>query len=400
MKGSILLLAVLFAIGLPLFAQQTKPAANANTANTVTTNDSIYQTLQRIKSILDEKNYTRVPNQDFDKTLDNKVSQKVEGEIHNTMDIIKTIFFAAIAILGLTSFLSIRTIVNYSVKDNLSEVEHNIKTELDKKNEDKLEYIEKTLLNNVELQYLKNIEKETVKLREEVKKMILDSQREMDAKVDNFKYYLIDNRLERLKKDIDDRLKPKETFNSLMKMLPEVEELKNPELISRTIQLLSTASYYSKNDSEMEKILTRYMDNNEVIIDASVFLTIASGIFYSYETTGYKPEKDKAFIYLNESLKRATGYGEALGLKLEYLMIDLERSTDDREKEKIKLDGKVIIEQIKKTEISAQEVIKRFQRVKANKTENYYIQRIYELFPDDMKAIETMAAPPADPKQN
>lgn len=396
MKGRLFLLFLTILTVTIANAQNQKPTIPANT----TTNDSIYQTLQRIKNILDEKNYTRVPNQDFDKTLENKVNQKVEGEIHNTMDIIKTIFIAAIGILGITSFLSIRTIVNYSVKDKLSEVEQNIKTELDKKNDAKLEYIEKTLLNNVELQYLKNIEKETVKIREEVKKMILDSQHEMDAKIDNFKYYLIDNRLERLKKDIDDRLKPQETFNSLMKMLPEVEELNNTELISRIIQLLSTASYYSKNDDEMEKILIKYMNNSEIKIDASVFLTIASGIFYSYDATGYKPERDKAFIYLNESLKRATGYGEALGLKLEYLMIDLERSTDDREKDKIKLDSKIIIEQIKKTALSGQEVIKRFTRVKPSKTENYYIQRLYELFPDDMKTIETMASPSTDPKQN
>jgi len=396
MKGRLFLLLVTILTISIANAQNQKPTPPANTV----TNDSIYQTLQRIKNILDEKNYTRVPNQDFDKTLENKVNLKVEGEIHNTMDIIKTIFIAAIGILGITSFLSIRTIVNYSVKDKLSEVEQNIKTELDKKNDAKLEYIEKTLLNNVELQYLKNIEKETVKIREEVKKMILDSQHEMDAKIDNFKYYLIDNRLERLKKDIDDRLKPQETFSSLMKMLPEVEELKNTELISRIIQLLSTASYYSKNDDEMEKILTNYMNNSEIKIDASVFLTIASGIFYSYDATGYKPERDKAFIYLNESLKRATGYGEALGLKLEYLMIDLERATDDREKDKIKLDSKIIIEQIKKTAFSAQDVIKRFTRVKPSKTENYYIQRLYELFPDDMKTIETMATPSPDPKQN
>ena len=88
------------------------------------------------------------------------------------------------------------------------------------------------------------------------------------------------------------------------------------------------------------------MNDENIKLTELVFINLASGYFYNYESTLDENDRNKCLLYINESLKKVANYGEAYALKLELLMIDYRYNTDPVKKENIKSEAKKVMMQM------------------------------------------------------
>jgi soluble cytochrome b562 len=342
--------------------------------------DSIITTLQKIQTSLDEKNYTRVPNEQFDRELDRKFNERVGSEVDKRFNNLRNIVLLVLGIIGGGLLLSLRTMINNNVKDQLNNrMKEELFPEIDQR---------------IKIYFLENI-KEKVdtrvnELHESYKKefdLISKKADNLQEEMATLKKLRIEYKLAQYKSDAG-RKDYEKGFQLLKTYLTEAEALKDNGLISAIFAELSSAAYYAKKDKEMESIFDRFIGNNNIDIKENAFINIASALFYQYNATREKADRDKAIKYLNQSLSKVNDYGEALGLKLEFLMIDYEDCYTEEQKNEIKNKAKVIFTQIMDSKYSPSETLSRFNRVSTNATEKKYIDMLKKELPDEIKKLE------------
>jgi hypothetical protein len=370
-------------------------------AQKISNNDSIYVALQGIQKSLEEKNYTRIPNSDFDKALEIKLSEKVNAQVTDRIDTIRNIVFLVLAIIGGALLLGLRTMVNNSVseqlKDKIKQVEDDMKEKI---NIFYYEFVKDDMRKELNLQK-EELRKEMIGYRDEFRKEIDPVKQKAESivvELNTAKRLLLDYNISKLKAESkrEDIKKEdiKKNFELAKEYLTQAEELEDKKLVTLAMAELSTAAYYAKKDREIESIIEKYIDSTDTVINENVFINLASGMFYEYVSTRDKNIKDKAMKYINASLRKINDYGEALGLKLEFFMADYEENFGTDAKEKIKHEASVIINHILISEFSPNEAIGRFNRVKTNAIERKYIDMLYENFPDEMKKMEEKVKAP------
>lgn len=344
--------------------------------------------LQGIQKSLEEKNYTRIPNSDFDKALEIKLSEKVNAQVTDRIDTIRNVVFLVVAIIGGALLLGLRTMVNNSVSEQLKEKSKEVDEEM--KEKIKFYYLE-FIKEDVE----KELSQQKTELRREIDEVKRKSE-ELAQELNLAKQSLLVYNLNNLKAERSNRDSIK-NFELAKKYLADAEKLSEKETISLAMAELSTSAYLAKKDNEIEDIIDGYMNSKAVDIKETVFINLAGGLFYEYVSTREISIKNKAMKYINASLRKVSDYGEALGLKLEFLMVDYEECFSEEGKNKIKHEASVIIGNIFGTPYSSGETIGRFNRVKTNPTEQKYIGILYSLFPEELKKMEekVKAAPQA-----
>jgi hypothetical protein len=342
-------------------------------------NDSIYTALQGIQKALEEKNYTRIPNQDFDKALEIKLADKVNAQVTDRIDTIRNIVFLVLAIIGGALLLGLRTMVNNSVSEQLKEKSKEV--DADMKEKIKFYYLE-FIKEDVE----KELSQQKIELRKEIEGVIVKSD-ELARELNLAKQSLLVYNLNNLKAEKSNRDYAK-NFELAKKYLADAEKLGDKDTISLALAELSTAAYMAKKDSEIEDIIDGYMNARTADIKETVFINLAGGLFYEYASTRDIQTKNKALKYINASLRKVNDYGEALALKLEFLMVDYEEGYNEEAKNKIKHEAAVIIDNVMGSAYSPGETIGRFKRVAANPIEKRYIDILYTLFEKELKLME------------
>jgi len=320
-----------------------------------------------LHEILQNQSYTRIPSSEFDSIMVEKISSAIDDKFKTLYWYVGFIGF----ILGSLLFYSGNRFLKDSVQNKFSEESASIQQKI-----------------------LSDIEKEVLGLKQEMETKLKDVsgklQKAEDQLTDTKKEILL-IRLEKIKNEIDSKVVAEETFQSLKKSLRESENLIDNTLIEKVIALLSTASYYLQKETEMEKVVQTYMNNENIKMNANVFINLASGYFYNYHSTQDNNDKMKCLFYINESLKRLAYYGEAYGLKLELFMLDFSRSTDPSEKQKLLEQAKLVLDQSKYSAAAIKEVIARFDRVSASKVEEDCIQTLKNNLPKEWQEFEDLA---------
>ena len=337
--------------------------------NTSLGNDSVKnETKKMIREIMEENSYTRVPSKDFE----NNLTSQIDSAVSEKFKFIYWLVGALTFIFGSTVLFFTRNYIKQSAEKTIGV---SVAAEVEKM---KKEFQSETfnLKSEVEL-----------KLKEVREKLENATQQLSEAKKE-----ILFIRIEKIKNEVDNRKVTDETFKALMNSLRESENLIDRSLTEKIISLLSNASYELRKETDMEKIIQKNMNDENIKLTELVFINLASGYFYNYESTLDENDRNKCLLYINESLKKVANYGEAYALKLELLMIDYRYNTDPVKKENIKSEAKKVMMQILDSpEVTAFETIGRFERVKTSKAEEKCILLIEELFPEDIAAIKKMA---------
>ena len=332
------------------------------------------QVRQMVKEALENGNYTRVPASQFEELLSNQVASAVSRQFQFVYWIVGVIVF----VLGASILYIAKTWLNERAKESIKDI---LKTETDKIQLEQ-QSISRDLKTNVDAKLQEVDGKLTeVKLKlENADRQLTETKKEM-----------LGIRLEKIKQEVDNRNVSDVTFRALKNSLKESESLIDPELISKVINILSRASYELRMEMEMEKIVQKYSGDENVKLDAGVFLNLAAGVWYNYYNTFDPTDRNKCLDYINEALRVAPNYGEAFGLKLELLMLDHTRSEDLTVQKKLEKDISDTFHVASETEIASREVIQRFKRVEGDNAENRVIDVIKTKFPIEMEQLQKMA---------
>jgi len=245
-----------------------------------------------LQEMLSDKSYTRIPSSEFDNIMVEKISSAIDDKFKNLYWYVGFIGF----ILGSLLFYSGNRYLKDSVQNKFAEESASIQGKI-----------------------LSDIEKEVISIKNEMESKLKDITQKLEKSTDQLtdaKKEILLIRLEKIRNEIDSKVVAEETFQSLKKSLKESESLIDNALIEKVIALLSTASYYLQKETEMEKVVQTYMNNENIKMNANVFINLASGYFYNYHSTQDNNDKVKCLFYITESLKRLPYYGGSLRTKI------------------------------------------------------------------------------------
>jgi len=329
------------------------------------------QVRQMVKEALENGSYTRVPTSQFEESLSNQVTSAVYRQFQFVYWIVGVIAF----VLGASILYIAKSWLNERAKESIKDI---LKTETDKIKMD-LQTISTDLKTNVDAK----LQEVDSKLREVQLKL-----ENADRQLTETKKEILGIRLEKIKQEVDNRNVSDVTFRALKSSLKESETLIDPELTSSVINILSKASYELRKETDMEKVVQGYQNDEKVKLDITVFLNLAAGFWYNYYSTFDESDRSKCIYYINETLRRAFDYGEAFGLKLELLMIDYTRSLEVSQQQKLEKEMKDILDLAVQSRITSSEVLKRYERVRVNEQENSCISAIEKKFPAEIDALK------------
>lgn len=351
--------------------------------------DSILSTLQRINLILDEKNYTRIPNKEFDDKINLAVSKDIDARWKNMLA-----WFAGIGgILLVFAFNYFRRELNSKVKEETKkDIEERIKA-MNEIMDKKFRELTDSLTEKISHVYLTTVKSQYETQIRELESLYQKKLASLDSKMKELDTQMLMTSGNIMRAEID-KIKnagvfSKEEYNTLKEFVPRAEQMKDSRLLSDLLNELSRAAYYNKRESELQEVYEKYMNNPDIDIKENSFINIAAGMFYNYASSREDEIKEKAFRFINKSLTKVSDYGEALGLKLEFLMVDLEKETSDNEKNKIRREAALLIDQALLSHYASKELISRFDRVSVNPTEKKYIDLLKREFPVEMVQLET-----------
>jgi hypothetical protein len=378
-------------------------------------NDTLLNHVRNLLTRIDEASYIRIPKQEFDQSVQNTLQEKVDKQVGDKFDNLRNLVFLLLTLLGGGLLIALKSMISSNIKDQLdkeiSALEKKTEGAIDKnekhlekmiedKNDDleqRQRYFEQGLNEKIEYIYLTTVKEKTEKEMLELKNIYESKIREVEETIT-----ALDSKIRLTRKNsIEYELYKMSTgrayttadFEKLKTYLGEARQLKDAALLSDIINALSKVAYYTKRETDMEPIIDEFMYNPEIDIKENAFINIAAGMFYTYASSGSKKVKEKAFSYIDKSLAKVPDYGEALGLKLEYYMVDYEYAMDNATKEEVTHNAALILKQVSMSEYAAKETIGRFDRVKANATERKFIEILYNLFSAELLKIESMRTP-------
>ncbi|MBI3585337.1 MAG: hypothetical protein HY096_15475 [Nitrospinae bacterium] len=320
---SFLFAGIFLLIGFAHAFEDNKPAA-------VYGNDKIQKILieKEIENILKEKNYTRVPNKDFDEYLDNKVSSKINDKFTNWATVIG-IFITVIA--GLAAY---------------------------------------TFNNKIKQLVLEQVRNQTEKEMQGIKKYMLDSRK-----------YTLRSDLEGIKKRFEQDPLSEANIIETKSLLNEIKELGNQKLLSEIVDQLALMYFKKRTPKEIEELI----DGNESKCEILETTYMNAAILYSdlYELDGSKWYKENCLKYCTLAAKKVPHYGEPQGITLIIHGIDYLNSSDEKDKESAINSAKELINEILRgsSSFTAYNTVKRIEKDKLHEIFKKYIVKLEEVIP-------------------
>jgi hypothetical protein len=347
------------------------------------TDTTVVLTTKELQELIGKQYYTRIPITDLDKSLDYKISNEIRGRFNSAIALIGSILGLGGLIFG--SFLA------KGQKDRFTNLSLQLKQETlaETKSE-----IKSSTQAEVKLAYYEIIKKELDNLRLEITtktQRVDDLYNSLIGQLDALKGPNIEQQLADIKNKVTQRVELNESYNSLISLLAKAEEIKNQRIISNVLNELTYAAYYLKKDAEMERIMSAYLERQDIDISETALVNTALITMNAYSTTGDEVEKEKTIKYLNRALKKVNDYGEALGLKMELFMIEYEKEANDNEKLLIKNEIQILIQQVLRSNIASMETIQRYERVQKSAAKSNHIEMLYTMFPKEMEQMKSIA---------
>lgn len=344
MKKIILLFILIFPL---IVSAQNSPKSNTDIPfDYKATVDSLQEKINSLEMRLADKNYTRVPNNEFDKSLENIVSQRVSGSILYWIGGLGAILaFAGFSLIN-SMKNSLKNDADKIVKENAENAEKALK---EMKNE---------IFNEIKYQNSRLIEENK---RQDDGIKILKDQVELNLlSLDKYKVDTINSIDEKFKSalesiwdDIADSKynRAKESNFKGEVLIQEVKSFLENKSISisksKTILLVDALMrcYYSESKyKEMIQLLREYEDKYELLPET--YASAAIALNDSYKRTGADSELKTCIECCDKSIETLKNYGTPYAVKLEVLMMSYEKAFDDNERalilEKIKRSFKEI----------------------------------------------------------
>lgn len=340
MKKIILLFALLS--GAFLAKAQTPPAATGNQADSIPSGIR-----QAIKQQLQEENYTRIPNRDFENILDNKIAATADEKFHSWL----TNIVLAIGLLGGILVFAGRQYLGKEISRDLKD--------------------------------------KTMGLEDELKKYITEELSDAKSFIEEAKQFIYREEYEKLHLLIkSSRYNTEDLTLKFQQLLQKAEKINYAELVSLAVDDLLSLYYEQRLYNECEKLVQNYSQNYELL--ATTWFNTAIIYSNNYETYASRQQKDKCFEYLDRALLITPGWGEAQAVKLEIYMMDYLRTANDDEKAQSKIFAQNMLREINSgtSGASAYETLDRLTRDQKNNSYARYVGQVMELFPDQVAEMK------------
>ncbi len=325
-------------------------------SDSIKNNSEVVSLLKELEKKLNEKNYTRIPNEDFENIIGTKISKQVDDKFtfwFTTIGVIFT-FLGGVAVFAARKYVSDE--INKRIKSESQILVTALREEL---SED---------LNRLR------------KFQDESKKIIYGVE------------------LQTIKQDLQYNRKLDKTVD-LNRLLIKCDEISDDSLVKEVIDELVRSYYYQKNHNEIEKIIEQYSPKYKFF--APTWVNAALLYLDEFESFGAKQQKERGLEYLDKSLLVTPGYGEALGLKLVTYMIKFDRAKTEDEKLQIKETTLNLISEINISyAVSADETVDRLIRDRKSNIYKKYVDTLYDLFPSEMKKMHEIADGYLETKKN
>jgi len=305
--------------------------------------NNINENLSKINEKVENKYYTRIPNEDFENLLNTRIQEKVNGKFSFWIGLI--IGFIALSGAGLYSLIN-------------TQIENKVKKA-------STDYIDESMNKRFA---------------------------EFNAFIIEAKQSIFNEELERLQRRIDNNTSKNpeeyEHIHNKLILLLKSKDFDNPELIIKIVDDLARGYYFTGNSKRISEIIEQF----EAKYDLTVTTLANAAISYTdfYELGGANNYKEMALKYCEEALIKNPVYGEPTSMKLIINMLDHLRMPDEIDKKNAYNDALALIHKVNSgsSYLWAHQTIKRLETDKGYKFQKY-VDHLYELFPDEMKEMKT-----------
>lgn len=297
------------------------------------------QVKSEIKNYLSDKEYTRIPNKDFDRILQNAVDEEVKNKLMFWLTLISIV----IAVFGGIAALAF----NQKIKQV-------VQAELEMKNGE--------LLSNID-------------------KMVKESKLNKLA-VD----------LETLKEKNKSGIKLETIKAESYRLLNEAKELKNLNLIPDILDVIASLLFNERNIEEIDNLINEYEVQCEIMARTYASAAILNMDFY--ELDGVTKHKNNCIKYSFAAINQNIYYGDPRGVLILVHAIDLAKSEEVSEKENAKNNVKNIISEILKgtSGYIASNTCQRLERDGDNNAFKKYLVAVRENMPEEFLKLYDKAA--------
>lgn len=284
-------------------------------------------------SLFNEKDYTRIPNKDFDELIENKISSKVDDKFHFWFIVIG-IFVGALGAIGGYAF-------NNMIKQKITE---ELKTQSNK-------YVEE--YKRYEL---------TGRLR---------------SITGNFKQSASGDQL-KLVSECEDLLKEIKTLDT--------KELKINELLSDTIDQL-TYMYYITLAADLPKMENLIKSHESMCnIPVTSYTNLAILYLELYTLLGEEKYKTHCIEYCEKASDKDLLYGESRGTQLRLYAVDYVDNKNTKSKE----DAKKLLQKVLKVDSLAYYTLSRVNR-DTQRSQDHYISNLKNDLPSEFEELNNKA---------
>jgi hypothetical protein len=305
--------------------------------------NNINNELSKINDRVENKYYTRIPNEDFENLINVRVEEKVSSKFTFWIGLI--IGFIGLSGAGLYSLIN--TQIEGKVKKASSD------------------YIDESMNKRFA----------------EINNFILEA-----------KQSIFNEELERLQRRIDNNTTQNpdeyENIHNKLLLLLKNRDFDNPELIIKIVDDLARGYYLTGRSKKISEIIEQF----QAKYDLTVTTLANAAISYTdlYELDGANNYKEMALKYCSEALAKNPVYAEPISMELIICMMDNMRLPNETEKKKAHDDALAVIQKVNSgsSYFLAYQSIKRLEMDKAYKFQKY-VDYLYTLFPEEMKEMKS-----------
>lgn len=317
-------------------------------------NDSLKAQIIKLEKQIEQGSYTRIPNEDFENIIDNKIQKSMRDTVNWWLFVIAALF----SVLGF--------LVNKYAKAYLQAIIDDKVNNLKKESEEKIKSISNHYFSSV-------IES------------LLDFKIDMITKKNN---------------KIDETV-----VDDLKSYLSDENMIINEQKKVFLIDIIMRCYYYNNYPQRIEKMidLIREYEEKFTLIETT-YANAAIAFSGMYDRYGTKDFLISAIENCNKSIKILPDYGLAFAQKIELCIMAISKAFDDTEKKQYKNELLKVFKDIENNTSTylCTELIDRLA-IDKNSYLGSYLDKLYDEYPDEMAKIvarSTSASKPINPADN
>ena len=370
-----------FAFFMVWFAILNMPGTHAQDSVSI---KAYREVLERI----DSANYTRIPNKDFDRVL----TYQVNNSINSKLTFWLTITGAIVAIIGGLALYSAKRFVSDNIREVIQEKIGTLQRELFNKNDEQIKGIQEKISTVQRELYNKNDE-QIKGIRQELQKDLERVNGEikiMNQTSLSTQKFIYGEEFEKIKAEVDANAPRDQIYNRLKTLLNEIEKIGYREILPNVVDELIAACYILRKYKDIDLLIEAYGFKDEELLGNSYFTAGLVGL-NNYNLYSSAAGRSSAIRFMDKSLELTPGYGTAQAVKLEIFMMDYERATSEKDKQKAKDEAIRVLAEVNTSIFSPWETIERLNGDRKVKSFVKFVNLLYELFPGEMAIMEEKA---------